>query len=420
MEALPATFSGKIEIHKIKKEELDLLNRMVKRQFPEKTKYFSNGRMISVTTEDGPEEVPSEYYYRSSPYRQIISLGGYLFSIIRERIMSEKSEYRKSTSRAVNLPGTHLTLQPGRSFQVVFISEPSSAWDKQNSMKQPLRESEIKKILDGLMLLNINEQIYVFKKEYLESYNWDSDELARLTRSFLFNNLNGVFFGLDSLSSTFDAVEELYYKRPIYDFFAELSELFPGTRTNAEIRFYLASTLDFEQRTLKRLLESAGEIEDVMSGRKKPASVFQPEIKAFVVKQVYQDFYRLSKKLHISIDEIWDWYLRRQEQFYAELTEYGGQTRNRALYNWGRLLWTTGQHKQAIKKWDCLDPCFPIPSPSFWWVKDLLDRYGLNKYTKKAIDEKLMLENNSYKEELLERHLKFHTWQKRSEKSSGN
>lgn len=419
VEMLPATFSGQIEVHKIRQEELDILSGVIKRQFPEKDRYFSKPEMISVETEGGPEEVPPEYYYRSAPYRQITAMGGHLFSIIREGFLPEKSEYLNDLSSPANLPVRQTTSQPGSGFQLVFIGAPSSAADKQKLAKLRLSDFEIKKILDGLMAMDIKEQLHVFKKQYLDNYDWDSEELARLTRSFLFNNLNGVFFVLDTVPGTFDAIEELYYKRPAYDFIADLTGLFPGTKTDAELSLYLVSALDFERSTLIRLLESESETDDIISGRKRPANVFEPEIKALVVKQVYQDFLRLSQILKLSSDGILDWYLKRQEQIYTRLIEGGGETKNRALYNWGKSLWVRGQYEQAIEKWNRMSPDFPIPMRNYWEINSLLNRYGLIQYTRQFIDEGFNLENINCRDQLLKRHLAFHTWQKRSESNKG-
>lgn len=417
VEMLPATLSGQIEVHKIKQEKLDVLSGVIKRQFPEKERCFP--KLVSVETEDGPEEVPSEYYYRSPPYREITAMGGYLFSIIREKFLPVKSDYLKDLSGPATLPLRQTTSQPETGFQLVFFSAPSSAGDKQNIAKLHLSDSEINKIIDDLMSMDIKEQVRIFKKQYLDNYDWDSEALARLTHNFLFNNLNGVFFVLDTVSGTFDAIEELYYKRPAYDFIADLTGLFPGTKTDAELSLYLASALDFERRTLIKLLESGPKTDDIASGQKKPAGVFEAEIKALVVKQVYQDFLGISQSLKLSPDEILDWYLKGQERIYTRLTERGGEIKNRALYNWGKSLWCRGQYEQAIDKWNRMAVGSPIPMRNYWLIKSLLNRYGLIQYTQQYIDNTLNLENINSRDQLLKRHLAFHTWQKRSESNKG-
>jgi hypothetical protein len=226
--------------------------------------------------------------------------------------------------------------------------------------------------------------------------------------------MNGVFFVLDDLAGAFDQAEELFYKRPVYDFFAGMAGCFPRTRTDSEIRFYLASAQDFELRTLRKILVVRSDIDAVIKGKRRPASMFQPEAKAFVLGQICDDLLQSVGKLRISPGMVIDWYMHRQQEILSELTECGGETQNRALVTWGKLLWREGEYDRAIAMWKKADMSIPSYSRAFEEIIRIIDRYGFNGKVQRAIDEILYTEDVPGREDRLNRHLKFHTWDKRS------
>lgn len=412
----------KYEIYKVYQEKSGMLERRKVSQVSKTLKVISDGRIVVAPTDYGPKELPAGYYFRASPYKKMAAQGGYLFSVIRQQ--SIQPQFASHEKKAKVVTGTEFARPniPGSDgFLTVFLSSGihQAIILPEKKPALILGEAGRKRILDELMPLSIEQQLSFFKKEYLDRYDWNSDELARLTREFLFNNMNSVFFVLDDLSAAFDQLEELYYKRPVYDFFSGCASQLPGSRVNTEARFYLASTLNFEQRTLTKLLNCQADAGKVINGQKKPASIFQPQSKAMTIKQIYLDYLRLSGKLKISVDRVENWYIRQQEKIYADLANCGGEIRNRTLYAWGKLLWQQGQVEQAVEKWKEVNLAEPISSREFWKIRGIIDSYRLSENVRKAIDEALIREAVLDRASLLDRHLKYNTWENRSQKEIG-
>ncbi len=417
IEFVKQSSSGRYSVHKIDTKTASLIDRMAANKSTGSAMTMSGGQTVLVPTGNGPKEVPAEYYFRISPYHQMAALRAGLFTIVGEYPKSPDlagkprlTEAMAASRRAAeNLPG-------GESAMIVFILAPSDGAPAVPAERRSLKlnGSQFGEILDKLMALDAEEQLTVFKKEYLDRYDWESPDLALLTREFIFNNLNGVFFVLDDLAGAFDQAEELFYKRPVYDFFAGVAGSFPGTRTDSEIRFYLASTQDFELRTLEKILAVRSDIDAVVAGERRMASTFQAEAKALVLRQISDDLLRSAGRLRISPAMMVNWYRQRQEETLSDLTESGGDTRNRALVAWGKLLWQEEEYQRAIAKWKMVDMSGQGYSGAFGQIIEIIDRYGFNSKVRRAIDEELYKEDAPGREDRLNRHLRFHTWNRRS------
>jgi hypothetical protein len=409
--------SGKYTVHKINAKTAALIDRMKEETSTGSVMTISGGQTVLVPTGNGPKEVPAEYYFRTSPYRKMAAVRGGLFTIVREH--ANPLDFTREPRLPEGITGNERTaehLPGGESPIIVFISTQSAGTAVASAERRPLKlsKSQFGEILDDLMALDVEEQLTIFKREYLDRYDWESADLALLTREFIFNNMNGVFFVLDDLAGAFDQAEELFYKRPVYDFFAGMAGCFPRTRTDSEIRFYLASAQDFELRTLRKILVVRSDIDAVIKGKRRPASMFQPEAKAFVLGQICDDLLQSVGKLRISPGMVIDWYMHRQQEILSELTECGGETQNRALVTWGKLLWREGEYDRAIAMWKKADMSIPSYSRAFEEIIRIIDRYGFNGKVQRAIDEILYTEDVPGREDRLNRHLKFHTWDKRS------
>jgi len=416
IEFVKQSSSGKYTVHKINAKTAAFIDRMKEKTSNGLVMTISGGQAVLVPAGDGPKEVPSEYYFRTSPYLKMAAVRAGLFTIVRE--YTNPQGFKKGPRLPEGITDNKRTAEhlPGdKSAIIVFISAQSASTAVVSAERLPLKlnESQFREILDRLMALDVEEQLIIFKREYLDRYDWESRDLALLTREFIFNNLNGVFFVLDDLAVAFDRAEELFYKRPVYNFFAGVAGCFPRTRTDSEIRFYLASALDFELRTLRKILAVRSDIDAVIKGERRIASMFQPEAKALVLGQICDDLLQSVRKLRISPGMMVDWYMHRQQEKLSELTESGGETRNRALTTWGKLLWREGDYDGAIAKWKMVDMSVPGYSREFGQIIGIIDRYGFNSKVQRAIDEKLYTEDVTGREDRLNRHLKYHTWDKR-------
>lgn len=412
---------GDYAVHRVKPSIAALIDRMAKEPEPRSVMTLARGQMVLAHTGQGPKEVPAEYYFRSSPLRKMAAVGAGLFTAFGEfadrgdpghddalgakdrTSDGTRTRYPQRTSR---IPGTG----------IVYVSARRAATGPPPVKRAVLilEKSDISAVLDRLMALDVDEQLVTFKKDYLDPYDWDSPCLALLTREFIFNNLNGVFFVLDDLAGAFDQAEELFYKRPVYDFFMRTADGFPGTRTGAEIRFYLAAALDYELRSIQRILAIREEVDAVLKGDLAAPAMFQGKAKALILGQIQQNLFQQLAERRMSPGALADWYLRREQGILSRLAEQSGETRNRALVKWGELLWREEDYDGAVAKWRMVEINIQGYSRSFGQIMEIIDRYGIPRQARQAIDEKLQAEETNGRMDRLNRHLRFHTWKRRS------
>lgn len=406
---------GTFSVRKLETKNAALLENAEKDTYAATAKILTGGQTVLVPTGQGPKEVPAEYYFRRSPYRKMAALGGSLFAIINE---SRKTASGVGEAPRPSIPEEAREWTGRDDALVVFFLSARPVQSAGPDVRPPLKLGgpQIQTVLDGLMALEVPDQLEAFKKDYLDRYDWQAGDLALLAREFFFANLNGVFFLLGDLATAFDQAEELFYKRPVYDFFAGQAGLFPGTRTDSENRFYLASALDFELRTIKRIFSSKDEVDDVIKGTKKPASLFQPVAKALVLRAIREDLIRSASGLRIFPSAMIGWYLDKQQKILSGLEEIGGEIRNRALVMGGKLLWAEGDISGAVGKWTKTDRTALFPSRESRHIIDLIDSFGFNSEVRREIDIKL--NNEDVYADRLNRHLQFHTWEKRSRRES--
>lgn len=411
---------GGYAVHKIKSNIAALIDRMEEMPGSGSVMTMAGGQTVLVPAGQGPKEVPSEYYFRASPFRKMAAVRAGLFASISE-LADPLSSGRESPRPEGRIAGRIMTdrLPEGPSTGVVFISTRMARVDTALGERRPLElgRPDVAEILDRLMALGVEEQLRVFKKEFLDRYDWESPGLALLTREFIFNNLNGVFFVLDDLAGAFDQAEELFYKRPAYDFFKSIAGRFPGTRTDSEIGFYLVSGLDCELRTIRRILAAREEFRAVLKGERKPASMFRAEAKALILGQIHRDLLQRLENFGMSVEMMMEWYLQREQGALAALAERGRETRNRALVQWGGLLWREEDYDGALAKWKMVEMNVPGYSRSFGQIMEIIDRYGALGQARRAIEGKLLSEDAAGRADLLNRHLRFHTWERRSASS---
>jgi hypothetical protein len=300
-------------------------------------------------------KIPEQYYFRKSPYDKIIASGTKLFSIDGDfRNLStafEKNELDPIRSREI--------MNPYRAAEsdltnIVFIDLKVKA-KKQLPKKRPdllLTGFEINKILDDLMQLPEKQQFERLRREYLDKYKADSACLAELTESFFEKNINGLFFEVNSLSVAFDYLEELYYKREIYDYLPRYCRDNPATKTGALLLLYQAASYDFEKRTLLNLSYAYEGASDLCNKGYVLNNLFNSRTKAFVVKRTYEQIRDFMKERRIkSIKDLCDRYSEQQRRIFDVLVNAGGEYRDRGLFALGKLTWDEGNYQIAIETW---------------------------------------------------------------------
>jgi hypothetical protein len=401
---------GQYEISKVAKTSLDKLKRLEEEAKSGRVGARSVNGMVQASATNGPKFIPEEYYFKKSPYQEMMAKGARLFAVFKGfpvlSMKPSKGGLRDEPRTQEMVPRSTLST-PGF---VYLVSKRPSQIEKPEGAVLNLSDNERSRILDELMALKESEQLDAFKKRYLDRYDLDQEDLAKLTREFLFSNMNGIIVMTDRIGSAFDFIEEVYFKRPVYDFFASYTCRFPKSRTGIELLFFLTSSYDFERRALENLLLS--HMEGVVEGGKEDSGIYQPRMKAFVLNQVYQDINVLSKRIDVPLESLLDQYTRHQEEIYGMLVELGGETRNRALYAWGKHYWDQEKFELAVEKWKQVDTSFPVPSSAYWQIMGFVTRFGLGNSVHE-IDNVLREGSASDRQDLLERHLKFHTWKNR-------
>lgn len=371
------------------------------------------GQIIKLNVSGHYAEVPAEYYYRQSPFAEILARGAYLFSIVRG---FPKLGLEKTSSEALKRPQPP-QLFPQGEFQVIYYGEakiprpqPETS-PKDDRPPLDLRPQEWNKKLDSLMNEPEEVQFVLFEKDYLQKYNWNDLALAEFTRTFINSNLNGVFLIEDPFARAFDSLEELFYKKPIFERMAALIANNRPSPVRDELMFCLASSLDLERRVINNLEKAYSQAKEVCLKKYPLPHVHYSLSKAYVLKKIYEELTAELKRLQFnSFDEVEKKYLEKELGIYQNLTERGGQTRGRALYALGLTYWEEGQADLAIKTWqqgegkDC-------PGHLASLLKIIKEKPLTTVYT--YIDSELNYQTARNTKYLYRRQLQFHKWSRR-------
>lgn len=368
--------------------------------------------------------VPGEYFYRDSPYRQIVAAGAGLFYVVkgfpdipsprpgnggdREGRGSARKDLRKEASPE-GIPAA---------FAVFLVPSGGSSDRARTPMAAKpdlaLPEQDIDRVLDGLMALPVTEQVRTFSRDYLEAYDPDSPALARLTGEFIYRNLGWVFVQTgDPLSRGFDLLEEVFYDNLSLDALVPYALKFPRSRTGAEILLALAASYEFERRAIVALDGSLDAAKKVLAD---PAEerfhVHNKSVKAYVLREIYRDLSaELISRDFPALELVLQSYRDEQLKIYELLAGIGGETKCRALYALGRYHWDEGRTELAMETWKGADPAFADEILTRIRGAIMEKRRALDAVPR--IDAILGLETASAKSLLLERIARFHKWDRR-------
>jgi hypothetical protein len=365
-------------------------------------------------TRTGFRSVPAEVYYRECPFERILARGAGLFSIIKgfPELAAAPRPSNPGLSRGARKPDkpdaaiSHL-------MKIIIVHSPNldgAGPSPAAGITTEFSSERMDKILDGLMALPEGRQFVQFDRDYLRKIDPNSEELARLARRFIAANLNGVFYWTDDFSMAFDFLEELFYKRPIYDALAAYIRQHPGTKTAAEFLFCLADAYDFERRALALMDIVYDDAGAMLANRSRHTSAYDYKAKAFVLHEMADEVRnRLKSGGFTSNDAAARRYREECADLYRILESMGGETANRARFALGQLLWEEGSVRKAIDSWGRITPSYSFRA--YLLIRPYLG--GTGDALAAAVPKIGEILNNETTEgngSLLRRQLKFHKW----------
>lgn len=405
------------EVDKIDRATMEKLGRLAADAEASKAGPSSGEAADTPGAELGPADVPREYLLRDCPYAEILARGPRLFTVFDG--FPDLGDLNGSSSpgagdRSVVRPYDGAP-SPRPAGVMLLTVRPSFSGEAQRPPVLSLPPAERGRILDELMTMDEPDQLEAFKTRYLEVYDPGRGDLAALAREFFYSNLNGVFVVTDPVTSAFDAVEGIHLRRPVYEVYSTYGRRWLKNETGAALLFNLASSYDFERRTLEALFAAGDEARRILSGSDAVPGKHLPRLKAYVISGLSEEVAELAGRMRLSLEALSALYLRRQEEIYRHLAGLGGEIMNRALYDWGRLDWERGRYEDAYGKWRRADRTCVVPSRTFRRILGLIDRYDITKSATALGDVGTFLssEESLDKQALLARHQKFGTWKKR-------
>lgn len=404
--------------HSLTKERRDTLNFLRRFEGSEKEGTKIARGQVTVETESGIKYIPIEYYFRESPFEEILAQGASLFYIIRGfPVVNVEDEKIEPAEPEDKQPAIHQE----KGFSVIYVTgltPPAQGFQEPDKTERiPFefsgdKERQIQQILDGLMAFPEEDQFSYFSEKYLETFDPDSDDLAELTHEFIYNNLCNVIIVIDSISSAFDFIEELYFSKPLDFLFLDHWRKYPESNTGFEFLFSLASDYDFERRALEYMIGAYRDSKKILNRQYLKSNVYNKQAKAYVIREIYEDlFFQLREKGYDNLEQAIGRYRDEQIGIYEMVIDRGGELRNRALFALGRLYWVEGNYDLALEKWDAIGSGY---SSKFYQDVRII------KNTTKDRNELIrkvdgLFDWETYKEssQLLERLLKYHKWKKR-------
>ncbi len=380
---------------------------------------------VGLPNEEGrPLSVPAEYFYRDSPYAQIVAAGAGLFYVIKgfpELPSAGPQDGRDGVSPRSDPAGRRPKATPESALPVfTVVLMPSGGTHDQPaagpSAAKPalaLGERQEAEVLDALMELPVAEQVRQFYKDYLEVYDSDSPDLARLTRGFIYRNLGMVFVQTGSLLSRgFDLLEEVFYDNFSQHALVAHALRHPKSRTGVEIFFGLAASYEFERRALVALDESLDSAEIVLANPPDDRfPVHNKKVKAYALREVYRDLAAgLRNRDYPDLETVLRRYRDEQIGIYDFLKGLGGTVACRAQYAFGRLHWDEGRTDLALAIWMDTDPAFA--DATLMSIRDAIAAKRLSDPIRK-IDYLFSYQAADERYDLLQRIEKFHKWARR-------
>lgn len=396
---------------------------------PVEKRYALQGSNVLIKSPYGVEAVPRAYFYKKSPYEEILARGAGLFYFVRGfpslplELENDRALGFLSAFEEKSFPSGIYFQSDRAPLRVLFFENIQSsgkrrvteAEDKLTGKNEAYLTELIKnwpKILEEMVGLPEKEQLAIFLEKYLKNLDLNDPRVAGLTEDFLTSNLNNVIIPINHISVAFDYLEELYFNKTFDRAISSFLRQHLKTRVGVQFLLYLASQYAFERRALNYLELAYKEAKEFLTKRFLPAEIYDQMAKSFIVVLIYEDVVDAARRQgYRSMSEIEEVYFKAEASCYQYLIELNEDYRDRGWFELGCLYWNSGDKQKAIDCWLSISPDFL----SRLW-QDIVKTLTIYKDKEKAynyIDK--ILGASSYENclKLLNRLLKAGRWEKR-------
>jgi hypothetical protein len=378
-------------------------------QFPLKDlDYYTARGNVWVRSPSGTKIVPTQYFFKRSPYEHILAQGVHLFTIVEGFPVLENRPF--SGVRYVDMKSEKGLPEKERGgFQVFLLSRLNGSAGQVLSEIQDGREElqisptfdeHFDKFCDEFLVLSEEQQFRYFRANYLERYDLESEDLAYLTEKFIHRNLNNIIIPVSEISVAFDYLEELHFNKPLERQFLDFWNDYPHTLVGAQILLTLASHYDFERRAIARLYEAYDEAKRYLHQKYKVAEVYDKNTKCYVIKNVFENLDRgLRDRGYKSIEDVERKYVEEEIKIYDMVIAKGGESRNRGLYDLACLYWDLNLRDLAVETWMQIDDSYESEAldsikEALAWLDDQQNAHTmidniLGWYATKGVDQRL-------------------------------
>jgi len=388
---------------------------------------LAGSRQVRVATERGDRFVPSEYFFRTSPFRELSGEGGGLFYILDgfPSLSGEKSRPPTPPEAMRSVRRKERRFSPGNDFRVERIAGTGFVKDTEWAAVPERSGRAVPpgpvdplggEVLNELMLLPEVEQFRLFRRRFLDDADPNDRELADFSTRFIRHNLSSSFVVVSDVSAAFDFVEEVHFNKALDREFAEYWRSRPGSRTGAAFLLALASHYEFERRALVKLFKAAAPAEAFLRRRSKTSEIHDKREKSAVIRKVHDKLVRgLEKRGFRSFEEVARRYREEEEKIYRRLIEMGGEERAAGLYALGNLSWESRRFEEALDLWGRIAADY-ADNPALQEIRYLRVRHEEIEDLVPRIDAVLFYHAHRSAVDLLLRLVTFGRWNIRSRK----
>ena len=361
--APPAPGRNEIKFNVLAKNKSDAFNKLSDRITAEKEDFIYSGQRVKINILGrGFKIVPEGYFFRDSPYEELLAQGADLFyivtgfpSIYKKTEQTNKENRESVENRFLDLKKFDVFLVDGAS-QVKTSTALDAETQKAKSNKIYIDERKIGQILNNLMPLPELEQLKKFQADYLNTISLENQSLIDLTKEFTRNNLSTMMFDISDLTSAFDYIEEIYFNKELDHFFYKIWLENPTSKIGIDFLLCMAYHIRFEKNGLYFLHKAYEEANDFISQKYSRTEMFNKSQKCFVIKDVYEDLVRKLPALGFSsMEQVLAHYQAVERGVYNLMMDLGTEAKNIGLFELGRLAWNNEHYLEALEFWKNID-----------------------------------------------------------------
>ena len=359
--APPAPGKNEIKFNVLEKEKSEAFNKLPDRITAEKEDFIYSGQRVRIDLLGGGFKiVPEGYFFRDSPFEEILAQGADLFYIVTGfPSIYKKFEQTKKIAEDSNTAGNRLldlnkldVFLVEKASQSMVVAASDSENQKLESEKTHIDNRKISQILDDLMTLPELEQLKKFQSDYLDTGTIENQSLIKLTQEFTRNNLSTMMFDISDITSAFDYIEEIYFNKELDHFFYKLWLENPTSKIGVDFLLCIAYHIRFEKNGLYFLHKAYKEAIDFLSQKYSRTEMFNKRQKCFVIKELYDDLVKKLPALGFrSIEQVLANYQDVEKGVYNLLLDLGQEAKNIGLFELGRFAWNNEQYLEALEHW---------------------------------------------------------------------